>query len=313
MKRWAVIAALAGSLGPAIAADGDYTTMKSNGLDRRYILVVPRTVPAAGVPLIVVLHGTVGTGRKMQQGLGFDAYVEPRGVAIAYPDAYIAPGTRRDRTTRWNDGRGTLESSKLGVDDVAFLRDMVDHVGERVKLDRSRLFVTGPSNGGIMAFRVACEAADLFAGSAPVIGNIARPIFDACKPSRPISLLAINGTADPFVPFEGGTVCETIGRRFCERGEVVSNLESLRVFARRAECASRHDERSLPAKVSKDPGVVHVDFAPCRSGARVQAYWVRGGGHNWPPMAGQLGQRNGPSTRNLDATRKIVDFFLGRR
>lgn len=310
-KLWPVLLWLAAAV--AEAADDGYVTMRSHGLERRYILVAPSVVPAQGVPLIVVLHGTVGNGLKMQQGLGFDAYVQPRGVAIAYPDAYIAPRSRRDRTTRWNDGRGTLESSRLGVDDVAFLRDLVDDIDRRLRLDRRRLFVTGPSNGGIMAYRAACEAADLFAAAAPVIGNIASPIYDSCRPARPISLLAINGTADPFVPFDGGEVCSTIGRFFCERGDVVSSLRSVSLFARRGECAAQPVQRALAARVSGDPEVTRVDFGPCRSGVQVAALWVQGGGHNWPPHAGQLGDRNGPGTRNLDATREIVDFFLALR
>jgi len=300
---------LLAGIGPALA-DDDYIKMSSNGLQRQYILVTPSGRKSEPVPLIVVLHGTVGTGRKMQTGLGFDKYVDRVGFAVAYPDAYIEPGQRK--TTRWNDGRGTLVSSRLNVDDVAFFRDMVKDIGQRIAIDRSRIFVTGPSNGGMMTFRAACEGADLFAGAAPVIGNIARPIADRCQPSRPISLLAINGTEDPFVPFGGGTVCKGIRKFFCEGGEVISNLDSLAVFARRAGCAAKPEQQVLAAKVAGDPPVEKVTFSHCRDGHKVAAYWIRGGGHNWPPLAGQLGDKNGPPTRNLDATQTIIEFFLGR-
>src|SRR4249920_2969927 len=101
---------------PALARD-DYIKMTSNGLERQYILVTPSAPKSQPLPLIVVLHGTVGTGSKMEEGLGFDRFASSHGVAIAYPDAYIEPGSRK--TARWNDGRGTLESSRLKIDDVA--------------------------------------------------------------------------------------------------------------------------------------------------------------------------------------------------
>lgn len=311
LKNAGLLLLMALSVAAAHAA-APYTKMMSGGLERQYVLVTPSLASTQAVPLIVVLHGTVGTGKKMQEGLNFDKYVNSHGFAVAYPDAYIEPGGRA-KTTRWNDGRGTLASSKLGVDDVQFLRDMVRDIGTRTRLDMARIYVTGPSNGGIMSYRVACEAADLFAAAAPVIGNVARPIADRCKPVRPISVLALNGTADPFVPFDGGTVCSGVGKFFCEGGEVISSTDSLDIFARGAGCAAKPRQTRLPPRVTEDPRVDRLSYEGCRDGKTVGAYWVQGGGHNWPPNAGQLGKRNGPATRNLDATKVIVEFFMGNR
>ncbi|MFV9507045.1 MAG: alpha/beta hydrolase family esterase [Oscillochloridaceae bacterium umkhey_bin13] len=116
-----------------------------DGRTRTWILHVP-PIPDADEPLslLVVLHGTYGTGSKMQRALGFDAHADQHGFYVAYPDAYQIPGERD--TARWNDGRGTLESSLQEIDDVRFIIEMIAEIGRHVALDTSRVYVTGASN-----------------------------------------------------------------------------------------------------------------------------------------------------------------------
>lgn len=295
-----------------------YIPLQSGGFKRQYILYAPSIPTAADpaasqpsskpIPLVVVLHGTVGTGEKMQKSLGFDPYARRHGFAVAYPDAYTNDNGKN--TTRWNDGRDTLESTKLGVDDVAFIRDMVNDIGKRIPLDRSRVYVTGASNGGIMAYRLICEASDLFAGAAPVIGNIAVSVAPHCAPRHPMSVLAINGTQDPFVPFEGGTVCKDVSKLFCEKGEVISAENSLALLAKNFGCGAKSLRVMQPAKFPEDPPVESVIYGRCANDSKVVGYWIQGGGHTWPPHKGQLDDKNGKPTRNLDATKAIVDFFM---
>ncbi|PWR24669.1 alpha/beta hydrolase family esterase [Zavarzinia aquatilis] len=302
-----LVALLASS--PALAEGGEYRFTTPDGRSRDYLLSVPAKPGAEPLPLIVVLHGTYGSADKMERHLGFESYVEAYRVAVAYPDAYREPGARR--TLRWNDGRGTLASSAAGIDDVAALRALVADIGGRVNLDRRRVFVAGASNGGMMAYRVGCEAADLVAGIAPVIGAVASPIYPGCHPSRPIAVLAINGMADPIVPFAGGTVCADVPKIFCERGEVAGAEASLRRFAEGAGCTGAPLAADLPPTVDDGTRLRRVDYRDCPAGIRVRGLWIAGGGHAWPPLPSQLGQRRaGRSSGNLDATEAIVRFFL---
>ena len=308
-----------GTLSPqeATLAPGNYDlAMTIAGLERTYILHVPTAVaqnePSGQThrPLIIVLHGTYGTGRKMQLGLGFDAYADARGFYVAYPDAYQEPGERQ--TARWNDGRGTLASSTQGIDDVAFLTSLVDEIGRQVMLDKSRVFVTGASNGGMMAYRLGCETSGIFAGIAPVIGNIPEPIFAACNPSAPLSFLAINGDADPFIPFAGGEVCGETPSRLCEGGLVMSQSESVARFAAANGCEGVPETAVLPTLVADGTSIEVQTYAHCANDAQVVAYVVHHGGHTWPPRESQLAA-GGQSTGNLAATSLIVDFFLALR
>lgn len=282
--------------------------MTVDGLERTYILHVPPAVETGEpLPLIIVLHGTYGTGRKMQAGLGFDPYADQQGFYVAYPDAYQKPGERE--TARWNDGRGTLASSLTGIDDVKFLVDMVDDIAAQVPLDKSRIFVTGASNGGMMTYRLGCETSGVFAGIAPVIGNIPEPIFNSCNPSTPLNVLAINGDADPFVPFNGGEVCGETPSIFCEGGFVQSQPESLAKFAAANRCELTPQLIVLPNVVDDGTSIEEQTYANCADGAQVKAYIIHNGGHTWPPRKSQV-EAGGQATGNLDATPLIVDFFL---
>lgn len=285
---------------------GDHDlSLEVDGLTRSFILHVPPSVEAGQpLPLLLVLHGGGGTGRKMQRLLGFDAYADQRGFYVAHPDACdLSDGLRGGH---WNDGRGTEMTS--GVDDVKFLLEMIAEIGRRVPLDERRLYVTGASNGGMMTYRLGCETEGVFAGIAPVIANIPEPIFASCNPSAPLDFLAINGSADPLVPLEGGEVCEEL-RSGCAGGQVVSQAESVAKFAAANRCGPAPQSVTLPVEVEDGTFVEQQTYVNCANGAQVTAYIVHNGGHTWPPNPGQL-PLTGASSQNMDATRVIVEFFF---
>jgi polyhydroxybutyrate depolymerase len=169
-----------------------------------------------------------------------DAVAEREGFAIVYPD-----GLQRG----WNDGRQDqlrLRGAADQTDDVAFLKVMVQNLIRQGLADRERIYLTGASNGGMMSLRMGCEAAELFAGIAPVIANLPTDIAGSCKPRRPTPMLMINGTADPLVPWGGGGV--GFGGR---RGNVLSTEETIAIW-RRANAAPkmRHPQNCRPNRTS---------------------------------------------------------------
>jgi len=279
---------------------GDHQeTVMVDGLERQYILHIPPDITATAMPpLIIVLHGTYGTGRQMQIGLGFDYYADELGFLVAYPDAYDG--------MRWNDGRGTLDSSEQGIDDVAFILAMIADISDKTPVNMEQVFVTGASNGAIMSYRLGCETEGVFAGIAPVIGNIAMPILDDCTPQSPIALLSINGDEDPFIPFNGGEVCEDV-RRGCEKGFVASVEESVGRFADANSCDSNPEIALRVPEIDDDTEIETRTYTNCD--AAVISYIVRGGGHVWPPRVPRV-RAGGTPTANLDATQVIVTFFI---
>lgn len=297
ISRRAMAVFAASVLAWPLTAAAETIRLSVDGRERSAELHIPRQ--AGPLPLLLVLHGTYGSGAKMRRALGFDAQADRLGFIVAYPDAFDG--------LRWNDGRGTLASSTAGVDDVGFLVTLVDQLARRLPVDRRRVFVTGASNGGMMTWRLACETSGVFAGVAPVIASLPAPIADRCRPAAPIRVLAINGGADPFIPLQGGTVCAGVSKRWCEGGQVISLEASLAILARANRCGPRRDQE-LPPRVADGTSVTAIRHAGCD----VTGYVVRNGGHTWPPHRGQL-RASGQPTGNLDATSVIAEAFFASR
>jgi len=111
----------------------------------------------------------------------------------------VSPGIRK----QWNDGR---EARAADIDDVGFLHRLVTALVGRGIADPKQIYIAGVSNGGMMTFRMLCEASELFAGAATVIANMPARIGASCAPRKPMPVVMFNGTADPLVPYDGGGV-----------------------------------------------------------------------------------------------------------
>lgn len=179
---------------PAGAYDGDpgtsRRTIAMGGWDRTYLLHVPPG-PERRRPLVVALHGGLNDAEYVREQSGLDRVADGAGYAVAYPDGFL--GT-------WNAGACCSFARWAGVDDVAFLDALIGALVRDGVADPRRVFLTGFSNGGGMAYRYACERARRVAGIAVVSGALAI----GCAPEAPVSVLAFHGTLDPSVPYTGG-------------------------------------------------------------------------------------------------------------
>ena len=157
------------------------------------------------------------------------------------------------------------------VDDVRFLRLMIEATAVRTGADPARVGVVGFSNGAIMAGRVACELADTVAAVVLVAGSGWQGFEQSCRPSRPVAMMAVAGSADPIVPYAGGKVADWSGKK---RGFVAPVEEFFKFWVAQDRCGST-DQSGGTAKVSESKGV------DCRNGTAVLRYKVNGGGHEW--------------------------------
>jgi polyhydroxybutyrate depolymerase len=161
-----------------------------NGTPRSYILYVPKGYDkTAATPLVVNMHGLSETAAMEVQFSQMNATANAAGFVVAYPQGI---------GNSWNAGLccGTAQSS--GVDDVGFIRAVVKDAAAKACLDPKRVYATGMSNGGHMAYRLACDAADVFAAVAPVSGA---KTTVTCNPSQPVPLIAYHGLQDPIVAY----------------------------------------------------------------------------------------------------------------
>lgn len=270
------------------------------GHTRTYRLYVPARLHGPA-PLVLVLHGGGGSGANMEELTlaQFNRLADRDGFIVAYPD-----GVGRG----WNDGRSDLkaEAVKEGVDDVGFLRALVEKLGRAYDLDRNRVFATGISNGGLMSYRLACDAADTFAAVAPVAANMSVELSPSCHPASAVSVLIIDGKDDPIMPWAGGEIKVLWTRR----GAVLPAEESFQRWIELDGCAKRTIDAPVDRIADDGTSLVRHAARNCRAGTDVLLYEVDGGGHTWPSGEPYLGERIvGKVSREINASEEIWNFF----
>ncbi|BBX65590.1 hydrolase [Mycobacterium saskatchewanense] len=266
-------------------------TLRSGGMDRTYTLHVP---PGDPVALVLNLHGGGGTGIGQRGLTDFDAVADTHGLLVAYPDGY---------EKSWADGRGASPADRRHVDDVGFLVALAGKLQNDYGIAPGHVFVTGMSNGAFMSNKLACDRADVFAAAAPVAGTLGAGV--ACNPARPVSVLAAHGTADPLVPFNGG---EVHGRGGLSHAISANSM----VDRWRAADGCQGDPSAQDLPGVGDGTVVHrFGSAGCAGSTEVVFYQIDSGGHTWPGGKQYLPRAViGPTTRALDASEVIAQFFL---
>ena len=288
---------------PAGAQRGVRVALIHQGRMREYLLHVPASAnsrsTSSGQALVLAFHGGGQTAAQLQEISRFDTIADRESFIVAYPDAI---------EKMWRDGRDLPSVSERDVDDVGFAKAVVADIAKTHRIDRARVFATGFSNGGILANRLGCEAADTFAAIAPVAGTPAKSLVASCHPSAPVGVVGIHGIDDPSVPFAGDRQVE--GSRATQ--ELWRSLNG---------CSALATTTSLPTIVRDGTAVDRRAYQDCRGNADVVWYEIKAGGHRWPPRRFEgsselLAQReNGISSQNINASEVIWSFFAahGRR
>ena len=281
-----------------VTAPGDYRfTIRHDGLDRRYRVHVPTSYrPGRPMPMLVALHG--GGGDMDWQAddarYGLIGASERHGFIAVFPNGTspFAGG----RLATWTAGRCCGHARDRGVDDVGFIRAVVANVASQLDVDRDRIYATGMSNGGLMAYRLACEAADIFRAIAPVAGT---DNTQQCTPSRAVAVLHIHARDDDHVLFDGGAGAGAFRNR-----DAVTEFTSVPTTI--ASWVERDACRTPARRVLEVPGAYCEVHDGCREGARVQLCVTARGGHSWP---GGRKDRGAPPSTAIDANETMWAFF----
>ena len=271
--------------------------LRFGGRTRTYLLHRPAGNPARSA-LLLVFHGGGGTAAGMARLTHLNDVADRHHFVVVYPQGF---------GQSWAGGLGGTPADEAGVDDVGFVRALIDHLAHSEGIDASRVYATGLSSGGFMAQRLGCELSDRVAGIAPVAATLPITIAAQCAPSHPMPVLEIQGTLDPLVPYGGGHVR---GRGLGGR-QALSAPDTAAHWARTNGCPSPPRTATIPI-TAPDGTQIHTDtYGPCPTGP-VILYTVEGGGHTWPggeqylPVAAV-----GRTTRQLDAGETMWQFFAG--
>lgn len=256
-------------------------------------------------PAVVLLHGAGGTAELALQNTGWAELADREGILLAYPE-----GTRRDPASppmflqnpqAWNDGSGRGHTARTGVDDVAFLGNLVDALVATQGADAARIYLAGFSNGASMAFRAGAALAGRVAAIGPVAGHcwVSPPVS-----STPVSALMIFGGLDPLNPPEGGEVKTPWGSTEYHP-PVLESFDRWRAFN---GCTG---EPGLHTTVE---GVRELHATGCAPGGEVRCLVVEDLGHHWPGGPRLLPPWiAGPASARLDGARVLWDFFRSHR
>lgn len=258
-------------------------------LPREALVYVPPGLPQSGlVPVIFFFHGGGSDAWAASQVYGFNREADQGFIAVYPNGSPVLPMRGR----YWNEGN--LRRADLLPDDVHFFDSLLDALLITYPMDPNSVFLAGQSNGGGVAYRIACERSERVAAIA-----VSAPTFFApeCTPRTPVSILHIHGTVDPTIPFAG------VRDR---RGTAPSVPEAITLWRAEDQCTSGpvHDMLNEFVELER--------HSACEGATEVLLYTVRGGGHCWPGI--ERGNERtcppGGPHMSFSATSVATDFLL---
>lgn len=267
---------------------------------RRQVIVVnaaaSQVVPK---PLLVVLHGRRQPDEPLITSPRLDELAQREGFVVAYSAGVEG---------RWNYPQQVTEPRMVGdvpADDIGFVLRVIDVlVGEKIA-DAKRIYVSGTSNGAFLSFGLMCLASERIAGAAVLIASMFEKQVSACKPTRNVPVVAVAGTNDTIVPYDGWLY---------PADRLTSIAETMEFWRQRHGCTGQK-RALLPRGQEGDPTrVVQIDWTGCRPDGAVTLFRVQGGGHTLPsrqPQPPDQGQGI-PKERRSTAieTSEVVWTFL---
>jgi polyhydroxybutyrate depolymerase len=260
---------------------------------RRYHIHLPSSFEGSSAfPLLIALHGRLGTGKKMIRQTDFNRIADREGFIVVYPE-----GFKRG----WADGRGISHADKRSVDDVAFIDRLVKTLQENFPIDPARITIAGHSNGGFMAQRLAIEIPHDFAAVAVVAASVSEWLASRFTPGGTMPILFINGTADPVTPYLGGR--QPGGAR------VLSVEDTVKMWVRFNGCKEAPEVLEIHES-NNEPLVSVSTYGSCKKHSHVKLYTIKGGGHVWPGEPEDISRSGAAKTgQGVDASEEIWKFF----
>ncbi|MFK7730217.1 MAG: PHB depolymerase family esterase [Pseudomonadales bacterium] len=280
-------------------------TLVSNGLVRTYQLYRPASADAAA-PAVFALHGSRGSGKEMRTlvGKGFETLADQYGFIVVYPDGV---------ENHWNDCRASADylANTRDINDPLFFEDLINELTNTQSIDRTQAFITGLSNGGHMAYRIALEKPDLFQAYAALIASLPEERNLDCGQSRQaVNMLIMNGTEDPINPFKGGMV--TLGGN-SSRGPVMSTRETALYWAGLAGHRRPPEETTFAEHDGNEATSISQKTWSSEGAHTVSLITLHGSGHVFPVQGAKIPSKYaailGTAAGDINGAEEVVRFF----
>ncbi len=290
LKRYCILALLVilalmlPVAGPVAASQGAITLpsnwMMYGGYNRTYGYYIPSSYNGSeSVPLVFSFHGLGSSGQGQEYLSSFAELAEAEGFIAVFPDSTNIPGYHPilinlpGATIQWNLGGPGSMQYNYDVDDLGFISTLVDTFKNTYNIDASRVYATGMSDGALFSHYVAMMLPGIFAGIAPVCGQMTLNVYPYdfdLDVGCPVTVVMIHGTADPVVPYDGIA------------GATASVNQTI-AYWRDADNTTTGPVETVFDGYPDDPTVItRYVYGGGTNGTEVVLYKVDGGGHTWP-------------------------------
>jgi polyhydroxybutyrate depolymerase len=268
-----------------------------DGLTRTYRIYIPTSYTGTPAPLVFVLHYGGGNATIIENVTEMTEKAEEKGFIVAYPNG---TGKYKDRLLAWNAGFCCRYPLENDIDDVKFIRTLIEHFEKEYAIDASRIYVTGFCNGAALTHRIGAELSPVIAAIAPVAGTIGgkitedTPLWTIPPPENPVSVIIFHGKKDEYVPYEGATDKE--------KGvySILSVEESVSFWV-------THNKCSATPEIEKTNTITIETYTNGEDNTEVVVYTLENGGHAWP--GGNKFTGGDEPTTEISATDIIWEFF----
>ena len=262
------------------------------GQERTHMLFIPDSYSdSQNYPLVIDLHALDLTAEHEMNYTQLNQVAESYGFMVVYPSAI----------ENWNSGVGDhVDFETPDVDDVGYINALIDTLSKGYSIDLERIYATGFSNGGFMAYKLACQLSHRIAAIASVSGVLSTRTLANCNPLRPVPVLQIHGTADLEVLIFGGlgdpTGWESVHR-------------TLNYWIALNNCVETNTTNIEDSDQTDGSVVEKTSYTNCDNNSNVIYFKVIPGGHTWPG-AGWSGYSLGNTNQDINASVEIWDFFM---
>ena len=274
---------------------------------RSYSIYIPSTYkPEISSPLLIALHGISGWDLQLMYNTEFNNLAEANGFIVAYPNGN-AELVDNKVIRSWNGGSCCAISQRNNSDDLSYIKNLIDDVSSRYSINSKRVYLTGHSNGSMLAQKLACQLSNKIAAVAVVAGRL---LLDTCNPESPVSILQIYGTADTLNPEYGGTTSYTLGTytyQFSSRPV----MSSVQMLAAANGCSTNFSEN----KNVSNKDLTISTWPDCKSGVVVTSIKITGASHAWmghPAQSAESLKLTGEPYMKIDASKVIWSFLANK-
>jgi poly(3-hydroxybutyrate) depolymerase len=258
-------------------------SISSGSQNRTFAFHAPGNAVAENLPIVIIMHGDGGTGAGIKGYAGFDAIADAENFIAVYPDAIASSWNRYADNVPGDAGLGNPNAP----DDVQFISDLIDYFCDTYHINKRKVYATGHSAGGFMAYNLSVSLTDKIAAFAPVAASLwgetayLNNYFTNGYVQVPI--YHIHGDADNVVDYPDPDHAPTAYQEW-----------PLTAFS-----PGNCNNSSYVSTVDIVPNVKNLVYCDGlnTNGKKVSLIRIVGGGHGWPNVA------------NYNAAQAIWDFF----